>query len=159
MATQQQAVASSNQQQVQLWDNMAPSYDADLVRQMLLQKFVTFAVQLANIQQEKQYHVLDIGTGTGAIVQQVILLPQVASILATDISSKMLDEVEKKYLKHSKLQTMVLDAQELTSKIAANSMDLVFSQFVHMFVEDKSKAFFELYQVLKPNGGKYVISE
>src|SRR5688500_5275499 len=99
--------------------------------------------------------VLEIGCGTGRVTKHLRdALPESCTLIASDISEDMLAFAKEK-LKDKNIQWQIIDAQSLPFE--DNSIDLVVSCFAFMFVEDKAKAFSEVYRVLK-KGGLFLLS-
>jgi ubiquinone/menaquinone biosynthesis C-methylase UbiE len=93
---------------------------------------------------------LEIAAGTGRVTRHLReRIPASAKLIASDISEDMLIEAKKK-LSHLDIDWQNIDAQHLP--FSDNSIDLVVCCFGYMFVPDKSKAFAEVYRVLKPGG-------
>jgi len=94
--------------------------------------------------------VLEIGCGTGRVTRHLRrVLPDTASLIASDISPDML-EIAKEKLKGLNIEWQIIDAQQLPFDDL--SIDLVVCCFAIMFFEDKSKALAEVFRVLKPGG-------
>src|SRR5688572_9199865 len=93
---------------------------------------------------------LEIGCGTGRVTRQLRKsLKQSATLVASDISEDMLN-VARKELKEKDIEWQTIDAQSLP--FADNTFDLVVSCFAWMFIEDKAKAYAEVFRTLKPGG-------
>ncbi|RYG48809.1 MAG: methyltransferase domain-containing protein [Chitinophagaceae bacterium] len=94
--------------------------------------------------------VVELAAGTGRVTRHIRKsIPQPAILIASDISDDMLT-VAKIKLKHLAIDWKNVDAAQLPFK--DNSIDLVICCFGYMFVPDKTKAFAEVYRVLKPGG-------
>lgn len=93
---------------------------------------------------------LEIGSGTGRVTRQLRRsLDANAKLIASDLSEDMLN-VARKELKGLDIEWQIIDAQSLPFE--DNTFDLVVSCFAWMFVEDKAKAYSEVYRTLKPGG-------
>jgi len=91
---------------------------------------------------------LELAAGTGRVTHHIRKrIPASAKLIASDISTEMLD-VAKKKLNHLDIEWKIIDAQKLPFE--DNSIDLVICCFGYMFVPDKPKAFAEAYRILKP---------
>ena len=98
-------------------------------------------------------HVLDIAAGTGQqSIQAARLVGRSGSVLATDISSNILDlaarEAETAGL--TNLETRVMDAEQLALPDA--SFDAVISRLGFMYLPDLQTALTGMRRVLKPGG-------
>ncbi len=93
---------------------------------------------------------LELASGTGRLTKHLrkVLSPK-AKLVASDISPDMLG-VAKEKLKNENIEWQIIDAQNLPFE--NSSIDLVVCCFGFMFVQDKSKAFTEVYRVLRPGG-------
>lgn len=100
--------------------------------------------------------VLEIACGTGIATAHLRrVLPDEASIVATDLNAAMLDEARER---RGGLQRVVYeeaDAQAL--RFADGSFDAVACQFGLMFFPDKARALSEMARVLRP-GGRLVLN-
>ena len=93
---------------------------------------------------------LELAAGTGRVTRHIReRIPASAKLIASDISTEMLD-VAKKKLNHLDIEWKIIDAQKLPFN--DNSIDLVICCFGYMFVPDKPKAFAEAYRVLRSGG-------
>ena len=92
---------------------------------------------------KKMQTVLEIGCGTGRVTNHLRkVLPESSTLIASDISPDMMGVAQEK-LKEQKIEWHIIDAQHLPFE--DNSFDLVVSCFAFMFVEDKTKAFSEVF--------------
>ena len=118
--------------------------------------FEPFAIEVAKrVDPTGTAVVLEIAAGTGRVTRHIRerILPS-AKLIASDISEEM-QAVAKKKLGHLDIDWQNIDAQQLP--FSDNSIDLVICCFGYMFVPDKTKAFAEVYRVLKP-GGHFLFS-
>lgn len=99
---------------------------------------------------EHDFDVLDIGTGTGYLVEKFQEVGFINRIYAVDIAFGMLDVIAKKNLKVNLLRS---DANNLPFK--DESFDLIVSNVAYQWIGDLSLAFKEVKRVLKENGGFY----
>jgi ubiquinone/menaquinone biosynthesis C-methylase UbiE len=98
-------------------------------------------------------HVLDIAAGTGDQSRQAArMVGSAGSVLATDISPKMLDVAARlaKQERMSNVTTQVMDAERLD--LPTNRYDAVISRFGLMLIPDRHQALREIWRVLKPGG-------
>ena len=93
---------------------------------------------------------LEIACGTGAVTRHLAsVLPQEASIVATDLNRAMLDVASAVAMKRP-VEWREADAMQLPFE--DESFDVVVCQFGAMFFPDKGKAFAEARRVLAPGG-------
>jgi len=91
---------------------------------------------------------LELASGTGRVTRHLRnVLPKSAKLIASDISTDMLD-VAKEKLKDENIEWQIIDAQQLPFQ--DNSVDLIVCCFGYMFVPNRSKAFAEAFRVLRP---------
>ncbi|MCJ1232121.1 hypothetical protein MMC14_000070 [Varicellaria rhodocarpa] len=93
---------------------------------------------------------IDIGTGTGGLTQSLATRFPNISVLAVDVSSGMLQELEAKNIPN--ISTKVLDAMEMSSHLEADSFSHTFSTFMLQFIPNPQKVIQETYRVLRPGG-------
>ncbi len=94
--------------------------------------------------------VLDMGCGAGRLIE--LLLMSGADVYAADISENMISTIQKKY---PRLKTCVCSIEDIDFE--DNFFDIVLSAFVVVHLRTLTKAFDEVYRVLKP-GGHFVLS-
>ena len=99
--------------------------------------------------------VLEIAAGTGRVTRHIRqAIPSTAKLIASDIDEDML-AIAKNKLPYNNITWQNIDAQELP--FSDNSIDLIICCFGYMYVPDRSKAFQEVYRVLK-NGGRFLFT-
>ncbi len=99
--------------------------------------------------------VLETAAGTGILTARLAeVLPDAASITATDLNVAMLDTAASKTVS-AKIKWQACDAMHLP--FADNSFDCVVCQFGVMFFPSKIDAYKEARRVLRP-GGKFLFS-
>ncbi len=95
--------------------------------------------------------VLELASGTGRVTRHLReRLPSSAKLVATDLSTDMLEIAKSKFTNSNAVEFVVADMQNLP--FPSNSFDVVVCQFGMMFPPDKQKAFSEAYRVLRPGG-------
>lgn len=122
-------------------------YETYLVPQL----FEPYAADLANrLASIKPSRVLEIAAGTGAVTRAMLsILPDSASIVATDLNQAMLDQAS---VVGTSRQVEWRQADAMQLPFPDGSFDAVVCQFGAMFFPDKSKAFSEARRVLRPGG-------
>ena len=113
--------------------------------------FEPYAIDVSNrIDISSVNTALEIACGTGRVTRHLRkVIPATAKLIASDISPDML-AVAKEKLEGLDIDWRIIDAHELP--FGENTLDLVVCCFGYMFVPDKTKAFAEVYRVLKPGG-------
>jgi SAM-dependent methyltransferase len=122
-------------------------YDAYLVPLI----FEPYAVDLASrLASRSPARVLEIAAGTGVVTRKLAsVLPQSASIVATDLNQPMLD-LASAIGTQRPVEWRQADAMRLP--FGDGAFDAVVCQFGAMFFPDKAKAFSEARRVLGPGG-------
>ncbi|HVA55702.1 MAG TPA: class I SAM-dependent methyltransferase [Gammaproteobacteria bacterium] len=113
--------------------------------------FEPYAADLAKrLASRSVAHVLEIAAGTGVVTRALAsVLPEHASIVATDLNQAMLDQASTLGTERA-VEWRQADAMLLP--FADGTFDAVVCQFGVMFFPEKSKAFSEARRVLKPEG-------
>ena len=113
--------------------------------------FEPYAIEVANCINPSCVSIaVELASGTGRVTRHLRKrLPDSAKLVASDINQDMLS-IAKRKLATSDINWQTIDAQQLP--FSDNSVDLIVCCFGFMFVPDKSKAFTEVYRVLKPGG-------
>lgn len=93
----------------------------------------------------KDKKVLDTGAGTGRL--SLLLASRGAQVTALDVSSKMLEAIQRK---NKNIQTIVGDAESLS--FADSTFDIVTAAFLIVHLKDPARFFDEVYRVLKDEG-------
>jgi SAM-dependent methyltransferase len=132
--------------------SMAEVYNSHLVPLI----FEPYAEDLAERLAGKPYgRVLEVAAGTGVVTRRLAaVLPQSASIVATDLNQGMLDVASEEGTART-VEWRLADALQLPFPDGA--FDAVVCQFGTMFFPDKPRAFAEARRVLRP-GGRFVFS-
>jgi malonyl-CoA O-methyltransferase len=116
----------------------------------LLQKEIAGELFDRIILPDSDFNVLDIGCGTGYLVEKFQDVGFLNRVCAVDIALGMLDIVRKKSLKANLLQS---DANHLPFK--DKSFELIVSNVAYQWVSDLGSAFRDAKRVLKENGEFY----
>lgn len=95
--------------------------------------------------------VLDVGTGTGALIPQIQDYHP-GRIVGCDLSGKMLEQVAERYPDVERHQCDIYDLS-----LAAESVDVVFMNGMYGNIADKAGAMKNIMRMLRP-GGRVVIS-
>jgi len=109
---------------------------------------------LQNANLEENETLLDVGCGDGLIAFGAFEKSKTVKVIFSDISKDLLNHV-KTMVQESRLsnrsQIIYASADDL-SAIKNESVDVVTTRSVLIYVENKAKAFREFYRVLKPKG-------
>ena len=95
--------------------------------------------------------VLDVGTGTGALIPQIRTY-RPGRIVACDLSANMLEQVAERYPEVERHQCDIADLS-----LPAECVDVVFMNGMYGNIADKTKALGNIVRMLRP-GGRVVIS-
>lgn len=117
--------------------------------------FVDYAADLARrVAAGRPRRVLEIAAGTGIVTRLLRdALPPSAHLVASDLSSPMLEIAREKFAGTEQVKFQQADATALP--FADKAFDAVVCQFGLMFFRDKSKAYSEAFRMLAPNGRYY----
>jgi SAM-dependent methyltransferase len=118
--------------------------------------FQPYAADMANrLASRSLTRVLEVAAGTGVVTRALAsVVPERASIVATDLNQSMLDRASTLAINRS-VEWRQADAMQLPFE--AGTFDAVVCQFGVMFFPDKPKAFSEARRVLRP-GGVFIFS-
>uniref|UniRef100_A0A1B0CX51 Putative juvenile hormone acid o-methyltransferase-like protein n=1 Tax=Lutzomyia longipalpis TaxID=7200 RepID=A0A1B0CX51_LUTLO len=104
--------------------------------------------------------IVDVGCGTGSTTYDLIypLIPRdYSQLICTDASEKMLYEAKKKFAGVPKVTFELFDITGRLKNSWIGAFDHVFSSFCLMWIADQEKAFSNIYQMLSPGGGCFLI--
>lgn len=130
------------------WEKFAKYYD--LFIKKVLGKTYDSVLDKIDLELNKNYTVLDIGTGTGIIPFSIF--NKVRSIVATDISPKMIHFAKQKqdYLNIANIDFQVQDSYNLN--FSDKTFDLVIASNIFHLLYEPEKALDEVKRVLKDQG-------
>ena len=98
----------------------------------------------------KDSEILEIGSGTGSTA--ILHAPYVKSILATDISTRMI-EISNEKLVDSDIDNVTFKLSSIDDlNIEDESLDAVLALSILHLVEDKDQVIAKIYKMLKPGG-------
>jgi malonyl-CoA O-methyltransferase len=95
-------------------------------------------------------HILDIGSGTGALLQRMVAVYPDASLTGLDMAFGMGMAARERLAGNNSVQFVTADAEQLPFSEA--SFDLVLSTSTFQWLERLEPAFVELRRVLRPGG-------
>lgn len=136
-----------NEMQRRFFNNVVDIFEKPLPKEV--ERRLASIVSLAEIKSTST--VLDVGTGTGAVIPY-ILKYKPKEIIACDLSLKMLEKLKEKY---PEVKTYQADVKDLPLPDA--SIDIAFFNAVWPNIGDKPSALKNLYRMFR-KGGKIVIS-
>ena len=137
-----------------VFTNVASNYD-------LMNDFMSFGshrlwkkelIDLMNIQ--KNESIIDVGSGTGDLLNLILKLKKNNNIYAVDLNSEMLKYAEKRY-KNKNVTFLRADAEKLPFN--NSSIDKYIISFCLRNVTDIENALKESYRILKPGGIFYCL--
>lgn len=128
--------------------NIPSNYD-NYLGPLFFEPFALDMAQRVRFLQPKS--VLEVAAGTGRVTRHLPeVLPEEASILATDVNPAMVNFAKKHLESLVSIQWEVADAVSLP--YANAQFDCVLSQFGVMFYSDRPQAYAETYRVLQQGG-------
>ena len=130
---------------IQTYNRLAPKYD----RLWQFYTVRTIRETLSRTELEGSSIVLDIGCGTGALLDEVQQRKYGILTYGCDLSLEMLRQTSQK-VNGNLLHVSLADAAALP--YPSDRFDTVFSTSVFHFIRNPQKAIQEMYRVLKPNG-------
>lgn len=126
--------------------NRAENYDGDKLRVKNVSTIANSMKQ--NVQFNKSMHIMDFGSGTGLLLEEIA--PLVNKITAVDISASMNAQLlNKKERLDCNLEILDID---LTKKKLDKKFDGIISSMTIHHIEDVKKLFQEFYSMLNPGG-------
>ena len=126
--------------------NRAENYDGDKLRVKNVSTIANSMKQ--NVQFNKSMHIMDFGSGTGLLLEEIA--PLVNKITAVDISASMNAQLlAKKERLDCDLEILDID---LTKKKLDKKFDGIISSMTIHHIEDVKKLFQEFYSMLNPGG-------
>ncbi|MCF6158961.1 MAG: class I SAM-dependent methyltransferase [wastewater metagenome] len=132
------------------YNHLAPEYD----RRWSFYIAETIQETLKRLDIKPDSKLLDIGCGTGSLLQAISLRYPSVCLVGIDLSREMLKAAHKKHIKKSHLITG--QSQELPFR--SNSFDTVVSCNVFHYLHKPQKCIREIIRILKP-GGKIIITD
>lgn len=125
----------------------ATTYDASAVLQKEIAKRLSDRLDYIKLQPKR---VLDAGSGTGFISEDLLKRYPKAQVIAMDLALNMSKKCKKRGGWLRKPKVVCADAEQLPFK--ADSIDLIVSNLMLQWSNDLTKAFAGFHSVLAPNG-------
>lgn len=149
---------SKKEQVAQMFDNVAPTYDA-------LNRFLSLGIDvywrkkaIAKLKSNSPQTILDVATGTADVAIETNKQLSPSKIIGIDISAQML-EVGRKKIQHlhadKVIELQLGDSENL--EFQDNSFDAATLSFGVRNFENVEKGLSEIYRVLKPNSKLIVL--
>ena len=138
--------------QLNVWDRMAEVYQAEIDSRF--RPVIEQVLERAEL--EAGHHVLDLGTGTGALaIGTLARIGPTGRVTAVDISPEMLERAQATLdsLDISNVELVEGRAEEIPSE--SESVDRVLASLSMMYVIEREAAAREIARVLRP-GGRFV---
>lgn len=127
------------------FNRAAKTYDAAAFLQKEVGQRLLERLDMIRLQPER---ILDLGSGTGLFTQALEKRYPKAAVLAVDIAENMLRTAQEK----KTTQQYFICADAFHIPFADHSVDLIFSNLVFHWCENKKSLFAELKRILKPGG-------
>jgi SAM-dependent methyltransferase len=138
--------------QIGVWDQMAPVYIREIDKRFV--PIIEHLVRRADL--EPGHHVLDLGTGTGAVALRVAatIAPN-GHVTAVDISPEMLVLANQRAAGAARTNVVFQEGRAEALPTQSESVDVVLACLSLMYVIDRAAAAREIARVLRP-GGKLI---
>jgi len=140
---------------IEFFDCWAQSYDSFVFRGFLYWAQHKVAQELGFMHQE---NLLDVGCGTGRLIETVLNNTLVASVYGVDVSREMLRQSRDRVGKTKKVTLLKVAVEELTEFLPKEHFHNVACNTAFHHFCDPLVALIEMRKVLKP-GGKLIISD
>ena len=106
---------------------------------------------LKNIKYTKQMHIIDFGSGTGLLTQEIA--PYVQKITAVDMSDAMIEVLQAKVPTFAcDLEVLKLDIMDKKSSQALQNIDSIISSMTIHHLKDTEALLQKFYELLSENG-------
>jgi ubiquinone/menaquinone biosynthesis C-methylase UbiE len=136
------------------FNSWAKTYDNPSIRYVFFTQSNKAIVKL--LPQTLEVSILDIGTGTGILIEQVLLKNKSAHLFGIDISPEMVKKAKRKFQGKNKVTIALGSANKLPYK--DNSFEFVTCANSFHHHPDSMQSLKEIKRVLKP-GGKVILSD
>lgn len=134
--------------QVRVWDSMMPVYVEEVDRRFI--PVLDHLMVRAKLQ--RGHRLLDVGTGTGAVVLRAAPLTAPGEVVGVDISPLMLEVSEQRAMKANLGNTRFIEGQVEDLPVEDDSFDRVTASLSLMYSLDRAQAAKSMARVLKPGG-------
>ena len=139
--------------QIGVWDRMSELYGREIDRRFA--PVIDRVIASADLRAGE--HVLDLGTGTGAVAEKAApVVEPGGSVLAIDISPEMVAVAQQRAAQAS-IAFQVAEGSAESIPAADASLDVILASLSLMYVIDRPRAAREMARVLRP-GGRLVAS-
>jgi ubiquinone/menaquinone biosynthesis C-methylase UbiE len=137
------------------WNDLAKDYDR--IMGNVPQMYDLFAEIVRNIPVDSS-RILDLGAGTGNLLQKVRQAYPQAELIALDPAQAMLERLKEKHVDDTQISCIVGSAHAID--LLDNSVDAVISNYAlhHLTHTEKKECAKEVMRVLRP-GGKFVYGD
>ena len=134
--------------QIGVWDRMSELYGREIDRRFA--PVIDRVIASADLRAGE--HVLDLGTGTGAVAEKAApVVEPGGSVLAIDISPEML-AVAQQRAGQASITFQVAEGSAESIPAADASLDVILASLSLMYVIDRPRAAREMARVLRPGG-------
>ncbi|MHC1683129.1 MAG: class I SAM-dependent methyltransferase [Clostridiaceae bacterium] len=137
------------------WNEVAIDYDS------LMNKDLSYIDQLDNVISQidvSAKKILDIGCGTGALIEKIVDKFPSSNIVGLDPAEEMLSSVRKKFENNNNITYILGSGHKIDAE--DGTFDCIVTNWAlhHLKHEDKIQCAKEIYRVLKP-GGKFILGD
>jgi ubiquinone/menaquinone biosynthesis C-methylase UbiE len=141
-----------------LFDRWAPRYDQSLLQPLLFSPTHIAVLDAAVDAGAHPRNVLDLGCGTGRLLERAAQQWPDAHFIGVDLSSQMIAEARKKHTADGRFRFEVGDAAALSQVVEPAFVDVAFSTISFHHWSDQLGGVLQVARVLRP-GGLFVLAD
>jgi ubiquinone/menaquinone biosynthesis C-methylase UbiE len=141
---------------IERFNRWAPTYDRHRLHQLFFEPMQKTVLELAACQVPMPAAILDIGSGTGRLLQAAEKQYPGAALVGVDAAVEMVKQAQSSLPAGSRIEFRVGTAEQLPFPDA--QFDLVFSTMTFHHWADQAKGITEVRRVLRP-GGRWLLAD